>query len=345
MALNENLISCYEELLPDDLNTPVELFIVPLIRFNYKQSDYLYLFYKDIIEQQNNQFIIHSTSVWQHWRFAWRSLRKANVILHYHWLECTDLKSMAGIVYKLICIYIFKKSGGKLVWTVHNKMPHDSGYKLLNYKIRSSMANWADLLHVHCKSAVEEISKFYDQPKSKFRIIPHPSYPVTSIPRNQAIEKLNKKRSLNLKQSDQLFLMFGNISSYKQIDKVADMFTELPEHKKLIIVGPVKKGQMKNYREIKERESSQSNIKMLPYFVPEDDVPLYHNACDCVVFNYSRILTSGGFALAKSYHCEVIAPNLGCLSDLNGDNVHLFESQELLFKLLSDFSATSKANA
>ncbi|CAN5195701.1 hypothetical protein BH23BAC3_BH23BAC3_09920 [soil metagenome] len=345
MALHENLQSLYHELLPNDLKNQVDLFVVPLIRFNYTKSDYLYLLYKDIIAEEKSRFKIHSTSIWNHWKFVWRALRKPNVILHYHWLECTNLKSLAGIAYKLFCIILFKKLGGKLVWTVHNKMPHDSRFTKLNYKIRSSMANRANLLHVHCKAAIEEVSDFFNQPITKFRVIPHPVYPVKSIPREKAIQKINLKQDLDLKMSNQIFLMFGNISSYKQIEEVAYMFEELPDYKKLVIVGPVKKGQMTYYRNIKELATASNNILLIPHFVPEDDVPLYHCASDCVVFNYRQILTSGGFALAESYDRNIIAPRLGCLSELGGNKVQLFESQEELFTLLSDFSTEEYSDA
>lgn len=345
MASHENLQSLYQELLPDDLKHPADLFIVPLIRFNYTKSDYLYLLYKHIIEEETGRFKIHSISIWNHWKFVWQAYRKPNAILHYHWLECTNLKSLAGIAYKLFCILLFKKFGGKLVWTVHNKMPHDSRYKKLNYKIRSLMAKRADLLHVHCNTAIGEIGDFFNQPKTKFRVIPHPEYPVTSIPREKAIQKLNIKHDLDLKISDQIFLMFGNISSYKQIDEAGYMFKELPDYKKLVIVGPVKKGQLSYYQKIKELASKNNNIKLIPNFIPEEDVPLYHCASDCIVFNYRQILTSGGVALAESYGRSIIAPRLGCLSELAGKKVQLFESGEELFSLLSDFSPENKSDA
>ncbi len=346
MALHENLQSLYQELLPDDLTIQADLFVVPLIRFSYAESDYLYLLYKDIIEDEKSRFKIHSTSIWNHWKFVWRASRKPNVILHYHWLECTDLKSLAGIAYKLFCIILFKKLGGKLVWTIHNKMPHDTRYTKINYKIRSAMANRADLLHVHCKTAVEEVGDYFHQPESKFRIIPHPEYPVKSIPREKALQKLNlKQQDLDLKTSDQIFLMFGNISSYKQIDEVGNIFEELPNYKKLVIVGPVKKGQMAYYEKVKGLSAVNNNIFLIPHFVPEEDVSLYHCASDCVVFNYRQILTSGGVALAKSYNRYIIAPRLGCLSELSGNKVQLFESREELYSLLSDFSTEENSDA
>lgn len=345
MATHDQLLELYDELLPENRSRKTELYVVPLIRHDYKESDYLYLLYRDSIENHRDQIRVMSVSVWKHWIFAWRALFKKNVILHYHWLECTDFKSLAGMMYKLICISLYKLFGGKLVWTIHNKMPHDRKYQQLNYRIQSWMADRADLLHIHCSSMIDEISQFYNQPAEKFRVVEHPEFPSKVVKRERAINKLNKTRNLGLKSSDQIFLMFGNISAYKQIGKVCKIFTGLPSHKKLLIVGPVKKGQMSVFYEIKEISKSADNIRLVPHFIPEEMVPYYMNAADCVVFNYNQILTSGGAELAKSYGRPIIAPNVGCLSELDEENATLFNSQEKLMQLLSEFEIQQKADA
>jgi len=84
---------------------------------------------------------------------------------------------------------------------------------------------------------------------------------------------------------------------------------------------------------------------LIPHFVSEEDVPLFHHACDCVVFNYRQILTSGGVALAKSYGKPIIAPRLGCLHELSGDKAHLFDTREQLSKLLANFSTEKQRDA
>lgn len=338
MSQQEKLKSIYEELLPDCKTGSSYLFVVPLIRYDYKKSDYLYLLYKEFIEDPESPFKLHSTSILQHFKFVWCALRRKDVLLHYHWLECTDLKSLSGMVYKLICIALFKAFGGKLVWTIHNIMPHDRQYRSLNYKIRSYMAEKADLIHVHCTTAVHEVSSFYGLSEKKIRVIAHPEYPAEHISRKKALKKLNKKRGFDLKKEDQIFLMFGNISAYKKILEAARVFTSLPHHKKLLIAGPVKKGQLDVYQLIKELSSKHSNIILYPHFISEDAVPLYHNVADCVLFNYREILTSGGVALARSYKKPIIAPKRGCLKDLKGKDIDLFESQKELLQILTEFT-------
>ena len=341
MSTHDQLIKLYDDLLPDNHDGRIPLYVVPLIRYSYKQSDYLYLLYRDIIENRADQFKVISTSVWKHIFFVLKSTVSKHVILHYHWLECTDVKSLAGMVYKLICIFLHKTAGGHLVWTVHNKIPHDNKYRKLNYKIQSWMASRADIIHVHCKSAIPEISQFYNQPPSKLRVVEHPTFPSKNIRREDALLKLRRDRNLSLEPSDIVFLMFGNISSYKQIDDVCRLFIDLPSHKKLLIVGPVKKGQMSYFHTIKNIANRHDNIMIVPHFISEKTVPFYMNAADCVVFNYRGILTSGGVELAKSYKRPIVAPSTGCLAELDEKNVTLFNSQDQLKKFLAAFEPKS----
>ena len=342
MATHDQLLKLYKELIPDDYDGRLPLYVVPLIRYSYKQSDYLYLLYHDIIENRADKFNVISISVWKHILFVFKSLVSKHVVLHYHWLECTDIKSLAGMAYKLICIFLFKATGGHLVWTVHNKMPHDTSFRQLNYRIQSWMASRADIIHVHCKSAVDDISRFYNQPKDKFRVVEHPAFPSKTIKRENALLKLNSERGLSLKTSDTIFLMFGNISAYKQIDDVCRIFMGLPSHKKLLIVGPVKKGQMSHFYAIKKIADGSDNIFVVPHFIPEKMVPHYMNAADCAVFNYRQILTSGGVELARSYSRPTLAPGRGCISELNEKNVTLFDSREHLKQLLESFERQSE---
>lgn len=345
MGTHEQLLKLYNDLIPDSHDGRITLYVVPLIRYNYKKSDYLFLLYRDLIENKKDRFKVKSLSVWQHYIFTLKSIFSKSVILHYHWLECTDLKSLSGMVYKLICIFLYKATGGTLVWTVHNKAPHDKKFTKLNYKIQSWMASKADLIHVHCESAIDEICSYYDQPASKFRVVDHPSFPSKNISREISIERLNYKRDLFLERDDTIFLMFGNISSYKQIEKVCEMFTDMPSRKKLLIVGPVKKGQMSNFNTIKKIAKTRNNILLIPHFIPEDMVPFYMNAADCVVFNYREILTSGGVELARSFNRPILAPEMGCLSDTNDKNVTLFENQDQLRELLLTFEPEIQKDA
>ncbi|MDR9419021.1 glycosyltransferase [Gracilimonas sp.] len=319
--------------LNEDADT---IFVVPLIRHSHKKTDYLYLLYKKLIE--SDDYNINSISVFSHFKLITGILTNRNAILHYHWLEFQDFKSLLGMPWKMLCIYLFHLLGGKIVWTLHNEFPHDQKYLKLHSFLHQKMANWADLLHVHCKTAVSIMSLRLNAPQEKFKLVPHPEFPASPLSSNKAREQLNEHYNITLYKHNKVFLMFGNISQYKQIKEVAEIVIDIEEDCYLMIAGPVKKGNNELYYDLKELDENHERIVLIPDFIEEDMVPVFYSAADVCVFNYREILSSGGYHMAKAYNKPVIAPNLGCLSE-EGDqsNVHLFESQEELRLLMTEF--------
>ncbi|MFU8811561.1 MAG: glycosyltransferase [Balneolaceae bacterium] len=310
------------------------LYVVPQIRHDYKQSDYLYLLYQNLLS--SDEIDVQSLSFWQHLKFVFAALRNKPVVLHYHWFECVDLKSTGGMLFKLLSIQLYTLLGGQLAWTVHNKMPHIRHHTRINRILRRWLARKADRLFVHCTSVIPELAAYFQVPEQKFHHVPHPRYPTKKVDRSAAIQKLNERHHLQLSVEDTLFLMFGNISSYKQMDRVCELFTSLPTRAKLLIAGPVKKGEMKHYRRVKAYAQKSPNICLHPHFIKEQDVCYFFNATDCVLFNYREILTSGGAVLAQSYATPIIAPAKGCLNELEGPNVQLFETEEEFRSLIQN---------
>lgn len=313
------------------------IFVVPLIRFNVKKSDYLYLLYKDLIE--DSEFDIKSISVFNHFKIVvGLLLNKREAILHYHWLEFQDLRSLAGMPWKILCIYLFHKLGGNIVWTLHNEFPHDRRFLKLHTFLHKKMAQWADILHVHCKTAVEIMSSRLNTSTQKFRLIPHPDFPAFPIPKNKAIQHLNETYNCALEGHSPILLMFGNISGYKQLERVADIVIEEKLDCTLMIVGPVKKGNQNLFEELSEKAGAHKNILLIAKFIPEEHLPWFYSAADLCVFHYREILSSGGYHMAKSYGKKVMAPDKGCLSEEhNRPNVDLFSNENELKDLLSSF--------
>ena len=310
----------------------ITLFVAPPIRFSHKQSDYLYLFYKEIFKM--NGFVIKSLKSYTHFKPLVSNLFGKPSLLHYHWIECSGLLSLPLFIYKFLCLMLYKWTGGKMIWTVHNKMPMDGKFYQINYLFRRWMAKNADLLHIQCHSAIPEVSSFFGVNESKFRFVPHPVFPPELMPRAAAVEAINHRFNVNIKIQDRLFLMIGHISKYKQIDQVCDMFIKQPIQKKLVIAGPVKKGQMKLYRKLKKKINGVENIIMIPQFISEESVPEFLNASDYTIFNFTGLLTSGGVNLALSYKKPVIVPDISCIRELDRNELIFFKSREELEEII-----------
>ncbi len=314
-----------------------KVFVVPLIRYNFPKTDYLFLLYEELITER--EFEVVSISVFAHSKLVLKPIFYKNTILHYHWLEFQDLKSMLAMPYKLLCIALYKLFGGTIVWTVHNLKPHDKKYLSLHKKIHSWMANIASLIHVHSSTSVDSVSEYYGVSNEKIVVLKHPDFPVKLLPKTDARNRFleiygNGKKEMN----EPVFLIFGGISEYKGIREIIDLLIQKKEPFTLIIAGYVKKGQESLHNFIIQKTIDDKRVLYIPTFIPEEHYPLLLNSSDICLFNYDEILSSGGVKMVFSYKKNIIAPNKGEIRELiNEDQVSLFNSKKELNSLINSF--------
>ncbi len=313
-----------------------KVFVVPLINFSFKKTSYLFLLYKNFIENKGKYNInIESLSVFAHPKIVLSRFKKEKNILHYHWLEISDLQSLSGMIWKLLWITLFKIFNGKIIWTIHNKFPHANNYIILNRLIRKYMAHIADKLQVHCKSSIDIMAPIFNVEENKFFIVNHPEFPAEIIEKNKAVEILNERFFPGkIENGDKLFLMFGEIAKYKGVKEIVEIFNSLEEKKKLIIAGIVKKGNLKYYYESLSSIKNKNQILIHDRRIPDEDVPVFLNSCDYALFNFRDVLTSGSVILALNYKKNVIVPSKGCLKELDGKNIIHFDNEEELRNIL-----------
>ncbi len=314
-----------------------KLYVAPKINYEYPNSDYLYNFYKPLADEYPD-ISFKSLTVFTHYKVFFAALVSRKVVLHYHWFEFQDIKALSGMPWKLFWILMFKLIGGKMVWTIHNEEPHDQKYLKLHRFLHKLMAVLANTLHVHCKTAVNIMSKKLNCDKNKFQVIPHPYFPGRHIDRNDAINHLNTNYGLNLNSGQTIALLFGQISHYKQIGELLEDYDGKSNNIQFVIAGTVKKGNDELGAKLKTLCNNNKNFHLVAKFLNDDELPYFLNAADVCLFNYKKILTSGGVYMALSYNCPVIAPNLGCLTEFkNTENVFLFDDHKTRAKLINSF--------
>ena len=198
------------------------------------------------------------------------------------------------------------------------------------------MAHIADKLQVHCKTAIDIMIPRVKVRRDKFFIIRHPDYPVKLIGKVNAVKLLNEKKSSGeIKKEDTISLMFGEIAEYKGIKEVVEIFNNLNEKNKLVIAGVIKKGNEDYFKKILESVKNKKQVLIYNKRIPDDDVPIFFNACDTAIFNFNDVLTSGSVVIALNYNKKVIIPAQGCLKELKGQNIIHFNNIEELKNILS----------
>ena len=318
--IEEKLIKEYLALSPN----LKKLYVVPLLNPGNKNTDYLYILYKNIIEGKTGNFKIEFLSIFSHSKIFIKKLYGENNLLHYHWFEASDLKSFAGIFWKVIWITLYKLIGGKIIWTVHNKFPHTNRFVFTNRVLRKYLAKISNKIHVHCDSAIKIMSPVFNLPGEKFFVLEHPKF-LTSIIQKQTAIKLiqNKYPEIEVASNKKIFLSFGVIAEYKGLIELINLFGKF-DNAVLIIAGLVKKVNENYYRKMTEAAEGKHNIIIISKFIEDDELNLFFSISDYVIFNFTDILTSGSTILALNYNKKVIAPAMGCLNDIKDENLILF---------------------
>ena len=214
-----------------------------------------------------------------------------------------------------------KERGVRIMWTIHNVMPHESRFPDLERVLRQELADKADMVHILCDRTLEEIGDQFLVPESKIRLVRHGSY-VGVYPDLVAPEVARER--LGYTADDTVILFLGGIRPYKGVDLLLDAFEKAvaraPSLRLLVAGRPASFADM---RELERRATSHPLIAANLNEIADVDLQHFFKASDVVALPYRTILNSGSAQLAFSFARPVIAPRLACLSDVESEGVGL----------------------
>ena len=215
---------------------------------------------------------------------------------------------------KLAVLLLLVRAAGKQVaWTAHNLYPHDGGAAELIHRVaRRIISRLATHVLVHGSAAGHLVAREFPVAARKLVLIEHGhwvGYYANSVTREES------RRRLGIPDDGTAYLFLGVCKPYKNLEALIQAFLELDGNLYLIIAG---KYQSESYQErIEEMAALDSaRIKLFPGYVDDSEIQLFMNACDFVVLSYTEVLTSGSAMLALSFDRPVIAPAIGCLTEL-----------------------------
>ncbi|GAA6167413.1 glycosyltransferase [Sessilibacter corallicola] len=260
-------------------------------------------------------------------------------IFHIHWPDMIlRNKRWWRIIWRFLrlqkAIKKVQKSGGKVVWTVHNLKPHQAFFPSLSDLLMRRFIDNIDGLIFLTESSRNEFLILYPEFEDiAFRIIPHAHYQsyyplVNDGDCDKAKAVATDRQKLGLQDSDCLLLMFGKIRAHKGLsDLLAAKNTLNNPNLHLMIAGSTGGYHVDN----STFDSLEHDPQCHTVFehIADEDVSAYFAAADAVILPYTDILNSGTAILALSFGVPIIAPALGSLVSLNklfGDEwVFLYE--------------------
>ncbi len=252
-------------------------------------------------------------------------------VIHLHWLSPfvlpvnnKYLKYLSSF-YILSFLVVIKLLRFKLVWTLHEILPHDNEFHD-DLFIRRVTSRFSDIQIFHSPAALNEAKQLKFNINNSY-IIPHGNYHA-AYPNTTSKEQARAK--FNFQKNDFVFLFFGMIKPYKGIDKLLESFEKiLGENKRahILIAGQVVDQQLANTLKAYKKKY-KSNIKLYLHHIKNSEVQYFFNAADVVVLPFKKNTTSGTAVLSLSFGKPIIAPLLGNIIDLPKKTVILYNPQD-----------------
>ena len=134
-------------------------------------------------------------------------------IIHLNWYENLSpnpLKLYLGFIIKLFYLYFLFVTKKRVVYTLHNKLPHDKSNLALSKYLMDFVLRISDVIILHSKYSINFVPEKY---RLKTAYIPHPSY--EGIYENIMESPLHRKENSKL-----VVLTFGAIKPYKNIESI-----------------------------------------------------------------------------------------------------------------------------
>ena len=258
------------------------------------------------------------------------------VVLHLHWLArvlrgvTSETEGRARVSDFLAALDAFRAAGGRIAWSVHNVLPHETKFPTLDLQLRKAVIERADLVHVLSAGTVAAAAPLYEIPASKVLHIPHPAY--LGVYPNE-VSDTDARRRYGLEADDVVFGFVGNLRPYKGLDDLLDAFESIAasppdgRRRRLLIAGMPAADP--SIDALLERARAHSDIVVDARRIPAEELSIPLRASDVVVLPYRSSLNSGALLLALSFGRPVIAaasphvtetvgPDASITFDLNG---------------------------
>lgn len=246
-----------------------------------------------------------------------------------NWFENMNTQNLVkgGIDFlkRIIRLIQFRIYGIRVIWVVHNRLPHDTTYTVYPKLLMRLMTILSYKIVIHSQETTNMLKEligdriFDNMLLQKIKYIPHPNY-VGAYSHNE-----KDSYYLDNKEKKIKFLFIGRIMPYKNIEMLIDIFNDLEQEKvELTIAGKPKDQAYEN--ELLERIKSTKRIKTTFKFVPDEEIVDMIKQSDICILPYDikSSLNSGTIILAFSNGKTVLSPEIGTLKDYTNNKESFF---------------------
>lgn len=252
-------------------------------------------------------------------------------VLHLHWitpfLRGSSVPAYLAFAARLLAdIALVRATGVAVVWTIHNKVSHETRYPALEMWVRRCIAREVDAMIVHSAEIRREIAVDFRKPVHAFDIVPHASFGNLY---GEAPNVREARESLALPANGRVFLNFGIMRPYKGLERLLEAWASsgLGRARNTLLLAGEFNDQA--YRDvILTAARSLDGVRIDDGRIPDDRVRFYFGASDAVVLPFERILTSSSLHLAITFEKPVVAPRMASVVETLGQANHFLYDPE-----------------
>ncbi|MFI7588422.1 glycosyltransferase [Spongisporangium articulatum] len=236
------------------------------------------------------------------------------LVVHLHWLNqvlagaSSAAAAGAAVDEHSRLLDTLTARGAKLVWTVHNALPHDTAFEAQEVRLREEVLARADLVHVMSPLTAELVSPWFTLPADRTYRCDHPGYQGVYPDWVSALEARSR---LRIPEGSVALLVTGALKPYKGLldllDAVDVVNAAAPQGIVLVVAG-ASDGAPETERFL-ARAYLHPAVRVLPGKVAESDFQVLLRGTDVVALPYRRSLNSGVLALALTFGKPVLLPS------------------------------------
>jgi glycosyltransferase involved in cell wall biosynthesis len=272
------------------------------------------------------------------------------MICHFHWLGTIGTTAEGNpatadpVAEFEALLASLKEQRRKILWTVHNVLPHEQSDIATAVRIRRMMVDAADVIHVMNRSTAALVEPYFSIADKPVFFSPHPSY-VGEYP--NTVSGAEARFQLGIAPRATVFLCFGAMLRYKGIEDLLVAAEALRQSRPdgdwmLVIAGRADDADL--LRHIRSIDTLDDHLIVHDHKIPVEDVQYYFNAADYCVCPYRAALNSGAAMLALSFGVPLIAPDNPTFRDLLERSTGIAYDPGVSSSLVSALAAALDAN-
>lgn len=210
-------------------------------------------------------------------------------------------------------LQILRRAGVRVILTVHDLLAHETRAANIDLLFGRITSRLTDAIIVHSQTSKNILPQAWNiKEPEKIHVLPHPHF-IDCY--NNSISREESRRRFCLRNGETVFLFLGLIRPYKGVEDLIVAFRSIRNSNlRLIIAGEPLTPQFG--KKLSMSIAEDRRIQFFPGFVAPNDVQVFMNASDAVVFPYRKIFTSGALVLAMSFGKACVATATGSLDEI-----------------------------